>query len=719
MKLYKSLILGSAALLGASMVSCSEDATLEGANVVYIEMTPSNISMTVGDTVTVSARVSNESGDNIDTPIAWTVDDPQSVRIYDVYTAYVNGRARKKYRYVPVENAAVAALSRADEGTDTAATDTTAAPDPKPAPDTTWVKSSTAIVSQLGSQGKTTTLRATLQNGQYAIAPVSIMARSLNKAVAALTQKKRSYQRNINDTVWFSVTPFQLVDEAELSFEMRLTKIYAGPNKEEDKNFEYEHENMADNIYIDRENKRVGVVYTGPRLAGQAECELTLSDGSSSSSAVVPIFIFPSISPGFELQNGHRPLPAPPTPSNPKQTLMNATMDINSTYDLGACLGVDFGQQYDIDYVQEMERQGLLTWEVEGSAVVVEDLYMDRDYPKGELSQGYVSYIRLRSGAREGRARVIFTMPDTTMVCNLTVENYNVSHPVEKIVVSDRGNEINYQEGVSFAYGSPATLEISVEPEASYSFHIPEVTSSDPSVIEVNPITEGAGYTRSFTLHKLGSAVITVTSLDKTISFPVTVKDQVEIITWETGTSEFFMGSVVPLKVNVRMATGSAPFGNIKWIVGDESIISVVNDPSVFGQATMTALAEGTTTVICEVDGVSSEPKTITIKPASDILASGYDERYIYDNGDGTWGLEMYGSGPDISIFFPYEGEDLASGHYAGSGASVWIGGEENPGDVSFDINVVNNGDGTYSITGTFTLANGTRIIFNGETIQM
>ena len=83
MKSYskKLLLLPAAALMTiAGLTGCSEEATLSGAKAVYIELSPSaNISMHIGDTTRVSARVTNVNGDEIITPVSWSVDDASAV----------------------------------------------------------------------------------------------------------------------------------------------------------------------------------------------------------------------------------------------------------------------------------------------------------------------------------------------------------------------------------------------------------------------------------------------------------------------------------------------------------------------------------------------------------------------------------------------------------------------------------------------------------------
>ena len=86
MKLFNKIFLGAAAIAAlGTMQSCSDDATLADSNAVYIEITPSDIQLTVGKTQRLSARVSNDDGKTIETPVKGWVDDESVVRLYPVY----------------------------------------------------------------------------------------------------------------------------------------------------------------------------------------------------------------------------------------------------------------------------------------------------------------------------------------------------------------------------------------------------------------------------------------------------------------------------------------------------------------------------------------------------------------------------------------------------------------------------------------------------------
>ncbi len=161
MKLYKKSTIGLLAALfcGGAFVGCSEEATLEGADKVYITMNPADITLRVGDTVRFSAMVENLSGDAINTPISWSVLDESVAKILG----------------------------------------------------------DTAVVCQPGAQGKSTKLRADLANGQYGLANISVVTHlpegvcAVDTAGNAITSYRSYFMAD--DSVVFVVTPKELLED--------------------------------------------------------------------------------------------------------------------------------------------------------------------------------------------------------------------------------------------------------------------------------------------------------------------------------------------------------------------------------------------------------------------------------------------------------------------------------------------------------------------------
>lgn len=167
MKLYSKLLFAGSALLAAgALSSCEEGKTLEDANVVYIEMNASEITLCYGDTIKIGATVSNESGDIINTPITWSVDDENVARLLG----------------------------------------------------------DSAIVSVEGAQGRSTKVRATLKNGKYALSNVYVTANTprdifpVDTAGVAIASRTSYYITH--DSVIFKVNPRTLLYDFEPTYEL-------------------------------------------------------------------------------------------------------------------------------------------------------------------------------------------------------------------------------------------------------------------------------------------------------------------------------------------------------------------------------------------------------------------------------------------------------------------------------------------------------------------
>ncbi|WP_273198501.1 Ig-like domain-containing protein [Barnesiella viscericola] len=163
MKRY-SIIFFLAIFFGVTIFSaCEEEATLDGATEVYITINPTDISLSMGDTVKISAAVTNLSGKVIKTPITWSIADKSVATLLG----------------------------------------------------------DTAIIAVNGGQGKETTLKAMLENGKYAITSV-LVSRNLPEGVTCVANDstlaemttKRSY--NIaHDSILFAVSPKSLLYDYE------------------------------------------------------------------------------------------------------------------------------------------------------------------------------------------------------------------------------------------------------------------------------------------------------------------------------------------------------------------------------------------------------------------------------------------------------------------------------------------------------------------------
>lgn len=719
MKLNKYIIGGLSAIVAlAGLSACNDEkATLGGADAVYIEMSSiaTNPTLCAGDTIYLSAVVSNVAGKVIDTPIKWSVDDESVAKVVEIRTAKP---AKKSSRAEEGEEGE-------GEGEDNGFNDgdeDLLPPDPVAVDSVITYR--TALIGMPEAQGKTTKLRATLENGDYAVTVVTIVSRGLKDALSPYVEVKRSYQREMNDTVWFAVTPYSILKECTPDFEFVTTDVYSIIDNPEEQEFKHPYETKIENIIMDEENSRIGAIFTAPRMCGKAECIMTLTNREGATvSAKAPLNIFPAMSPGFEV-DGHRPGYGPETPSNIKQKLINPTMDINSTHLVGVCIGVDKGLDIDVLNASAAEDNGFCYWEIEGSAVVVEDAFYDYKYDTNndqeEIGMGYVTYLKVRSGTREGLTTIRYVMPDQTLVCNLTVEDFKKSHPVERVYVTN-GDISNPQEitSATFRLGEPATLDIHVDPAASFRYHGITVTSSDNSILEPIEHVEDDGAIYRFTTKKLGDVVLTMTSLDKTLQFPVTVIDRVVLINWEVGTIDKVMhGGTAEMTANVRMASGNPIDHDVTWIVSDPSIATVTTKPGTHNVGVVSGLNVGTVTVVAEYNGIQSPAQTVDVLPVEDLHASEFelDYRMVGDNGDGTFYI-ILGEELDVFAIIPFETDGVFDGTFDGSGAYVeW---KEVYDDATYHLEVVDNGDGTVAITGYIQVPTGGKVVFDGDLFMM
>lgn len=716
MKLFNKIFLGAAAIAAlGTMQSCSDDATLADSNAVYIEITPSDIQLTVGKTQRLSARVSNDDGKTIETPVTWSVDDESVVRLYPVYKEIETPPTPEEPEPEIPENpdqpgeeggedtgdqgGEQAPASRADE--EVPGEDGPAAEEPAHGEIDYW-----AIEALPGAQGKSTFVRATLENGQFAVVRVAVVNNELGDgSISPAGTFLRSYQRQPNDTCWFNVNPIELLEDFELTYKFNAVDTYSTPEDPADAEFRF-NSDPSRIVVVDKEKQRVGIVYTAPRMAGKFECEITVGNDEISATAVHPIYVYPKVSPGFEV-NGVRPLADEPTPSNPKVLLMTVSMDINSTYDCGVCNGVEGQYATDINNAVKAEQGGLFYWTVDGSAVVVEDNYIDLDY-KG----GFVSYLKVRSGIREGVSTLTYHFPDTTLVCNITVENYNVSHPVERVVVKQNDVEI---DEVTFKMGNSASLEVTVEPDASFEYHIPEITVDDPSIL--TPIERGSddGATRRFNLHRPGVTTVHFTSLGKEKSIKVTVLDRVSNIAWAPSQpSQVTEGATIELTANATMASGDPFTGKIEYTVSDPSLATIALKEGSNNVAVLKALKEGVVTVTATAEDMSVT-REITIATISDIEAT-ESSRSSVRIVSGQLYAQIY-NGNDLLVRLRVPVMDPVYNTYKGSDADVTYSGVREY-NWNYDFTVTKDGANAVYNGYIQNPANGQKILFKNLPIK-
>ena len=220
MKLYKSLLYFTAALTAAgAMTGCSEEATLDGADAVYLELQPTDIYLRLGDTVKVTPRVTNVNGDEIPTQVTLSVDDENIAKILG----------------------------------------------------------DTAVVAVNGGQGLSTRLRATLINGKYAVTNVNVIKNTpegiyaindMGKIVSSIKSFGVPHAK-----VTFSVNPVQLLDDysvADGTIKAELEGLEPCTILDENYNGELVTVEKLDSVAL------VTVHFTTPKVAGEGKVKLNI-----------------------------------------------------------------------------------------------------------------------------------------------------------------------------------------------------------------------------------------------------------------------------------------------------------------------------------------------------------------------------------------------------------------------------------------------------------
>lgn len=240
---------------------------------------------------------------------------------------------------------------------------------------------------------------------------------AVNPTPVPVVAAKHSSYRSPNDTIWFTVPSRLVLDAYDVSYEMKVTDLYK-ENADATKNaFTHPYENMADNIEMQRDRRRIGVVYTAPSLAAKAECALTLDNGRQRTTGSGVIHVCPEVSPGFEV-NGVRPLAGPETPSNVKKREIGVDLTYAQTVKLGACIGVPSGYNTDIEHVWAWEDVDGFGWTNENTDIVrLGNQTVDWDY-----ESGYVSYVTVTAGSIPGVAVIRYSLPGSQeLVCYVYV----------------------------------------------------------------------------------------------------------------------------------------------------------------------------------------------------------------------------------------------------------------------------------------------------------
>lgn len=734
------------ALMG-SFSSCSDDVTLDGADAVYIDITPSTISLRAGERQRIAARVTNQDGKVIETPILWSVDDESVAKLVPVYRPLPTPDPG-----TPGEGEGEGEEGGEEPGGDVETQDSSEPTEPTEPTEPNEPSEEQgeflyyAVEAQAGAQGKSTYLRVQLENGKQAVCPVTVVRGEIKGALTPITELAYSHGDRFCDTIFFKLSSPTILDDYELSVEfvtdpasiLDYTYDFPADNiierersvrtVDETKAMEFTYFPMEKDELVSGDTLRIR--FKGPYLDSKATCRVTLTDPDYGTTEVyeVPVISYPVLSCGFEV-DGKRPYYTPSNPSNIKQTMLAQTIDVNSTFDVGLCIGVLYGFDLSRAQVVAAHEAGWFKWEIEGSAVIIEEEYFDLKY-----DGGVVPYLRVRAGAREGVCVLRYKTPFQTFTCNLSVENYNISHPVESIEVSNPSTGHTYAEGevVDFTWRPYGALDIFVMPEASYEFHKPEVTVADESILTVNPVGADAGYTREFTFYNEGSTTLTIKALDKTRTVPVTVTDVCLQIDWSLNhVSEVLVGQDFELAASVLLTSQRQNPYDLTWTFSDPNAVSWRVKPDDPSTIIVTPLAAGDISVTASLKGVTSEPYSFTINASQDYNYGDSEDDFWYADASGwlTLGFNTFLDDPDALIItiesIELEGFEDMAGHFTGNDASVDVLHMYN---CEYDITITQTRepDGDYevdeaywTISGTVTLPNGSKITFNNTIVKV
>jgi len=590
-------------------VGCNEDDTLDGATEVYITLNPTDIILRVGDTIKISALVTNLSGDRINTPVVWSVLDEKVAKILG----------------------------------------------------------DTAIVCVLGAQGKETKLKAELVNGKYALTSVTVTT-NLPKGITPVNEEglvissKRSYDIT-HDSVLFAVSPKELLEDFTPQYTIEGLEEYKIP------------------MTIDKEAGLVAIHYAAPRSAGEGKITVSIGEQATAQSASCSVLLMPVIYATFY---GEKYADMPYLDTRPDKSVLpqwfaytnETNMDINSEATIRVAMNIESGAKEDIEAAYKAYR-----WEViSGSSVVV--TRMEEEFVE---NQGFDAVLTVRSGIDEGEAEFHCITPDTVLVATFTVQNYKTRYPVDEITV-DRSS-------VSMSMGDVLMLTTGVVPSTSYAYHKPKVIAEDPTVVEVGKYDGNMITLKGL---KVGTTKLVLTSSDKTLEIPVTITESIKSVLWEsTNNRTLFVGQSVEWGVNVTTVSGGPNPYDVIWKSFDPSILTAT--PVEGSRGIITAIAEGTTTVRVEVNGVRSD--------AASVKVIGLQENLLYTSSNTDYeNTVVYSDKDDLVILVtPESGYELIMITLAGVGKDDNYDGTYSVSDHQTDIEI--DGAKVSATSGSVTIA--------------
>lgn len=512
-----------------SVVGCEEDNTLDGAEEVYIEISPRDGYIMLGDTISLKAVVSNVSGDVINTPIKWSVDDD---------------------RVLKLENGNVTAVE--------------------------------------GAQGKSTNIRAILQNGKYAISKMTV-TNHIAEGVGALVDTYYSYN-NDHDTIWFVVNPKNLLLDYEPIVENSNKELIIP---------------KATALKVNKETGMVGYAFSSAREVGSAIITLSIGPSGNEEKASTEVVLCPVVESSFSSDFSY--------PTYEYYT----TMDINAEDTVWIYTRVTPAQNLDLENARKFYK-----WSATGNAA-----QLVKNVEDVEEYRGHNAYIVLRSATLEGTSQFKFSCYGKEATATIDVQDYKLRYPVEKL----------YTDKESYSVPMEATVLVipSVEPISSYAYHQPHFAIEDETLAEFLGYDGGAMRVRGL---KEGNTNLIITSNDKTIRVPLEITEKVNQITWEPGNPlTMFVGTSVEWKATVVTASGR--IYPVSWVSLNENIAVAMPKEDDTSIATITAFNAGQAYFRAEAGGkvTTDNPIKVLPIPEGDIVLT--DENTV---GDGNAAYEDF-----------------------------------------------------------------------------
>ncbi len=608
MKLYKSTIgLLTALLCGGCFVGCTEDATLEGADEVYITLNPTDITLRMGDTVRIAATVENLSGAIIETPIYWSVLDESVAAILG----------------------------------------------------------DTAVVCLPGSQGKSTQLKAALENGKYGLANISVTSHlpegvcAVDTAGNAITSYRTYF--SAHDSVIFAVTPKELLEDYTPTYTIEGEGITA----------------LSEAVTIDKAKGRVAVHFSSPRTSGTGKVSVAIGEVGMEAKGSCEILLQPEVFATFYgekyagmpyIDGGH---PDKSTLPMYFAYLNETNMDLNSEATVRVAINVQTGAKEDIEAAY-----GSYRWEIEsGSSVIISEM-RNEYFPE----QGFDAVLSVRSGIEEGLTTFRCITPDTVLTATFNVLDYTNRYPVEEITVDKNPLEM--------VAGEEYRLQTGVVPMSSYGIHKPVVTVANPAIATVG---EYDGNLIPIKAIGLGSTELILTANGKELRVPLTVREDILNVNWSEGNVlALFEGQSTEWGLNVMTYTGGANPYEVIWKSTDEGKVTAVAGTG--NNGTITAVAEGAANITATVDDKTTPAATVKVVPATD-RALGATNVNADDSG-------VFFDGDNLELYITTT-SGIVQVKALGVGAKTdYNGTYSNNLSVTID-------DATADATGTITIANG------------